>query len=362
MPQLFSKPSVNISTSTIVRFFLVAVLVFGVYYLFDVLLAVVSAVILASAIEPVVRRMKRYRINRIFSVVLLYLVIMLALTSLLVFFMPAVVNDTIALVGTLPQTISLESLWSPVQSIGVNIAPDTVGAGTISLAEFVRGLQTVLVGTSGALQTVSLIFGGILSLILIIVLSFYLAVQEDGVDDFLRIITPVTRHDYIIDLWKRSQRKIGYWLQGQILLSIIVGVLVYLSLTIVGIPNALFLAILAAMLEIIPVFGPIIAAVPAVLLAFADAGIGKGLLVVGLYVIIQQFENQLFYPLVVKKIVGISPIVVILALIVGAKLAGVLGAVIAVPLSAALMEYINDIEKNKKAEIAERLSAGGGQV
>jgi predicted PurR-regulated permease PerM len=190
------------------------------------------------------------------------------------------------------------------------------------------------------------------------VLSFYLAVQKDGVDDFLRIIAPVRHHEYIIDLWKRSQRKIGLWLQGQIVLGIVVGVLVYLVLMIVGIPYALMLALFAALFEIIPVFGPVISSIPAILIAFSEKGVGTGFLLIGLYLIIYQFESQLFYPLVVKKIVGISPIVVILALIIGAKLAGLLGAVIAVPLSAAFMEYIHDIEKYKKAEVAERAIIG----
>jgi predicted PurR-regulated permease PerM len=134
------------------------------------------------------------------------------------------------------------------------------------------------------------------------------------------------------------------------LLGVIVGVLVYLILAVVGIPHALLLACLAAAFELIPVFGPVISSVPAILIAFADRGLGTGLLLVGLYIIIYQFESQLFYPLVVKKIVGISPIIVILALVIGAKLAGVLGAVIAVPLSAALMEYVHDVEKRKKGE------------
>ncbi|MEK9178013.1 MAG: AI-2E family transporter, partial [Patescibacteria group bacterium] len=167
-------------------------------------------------------------------------------------------------------------------------------------------------------------------------------------------------HEYIIDLWARSQRKIALWLQGQIILGIVIGVLVYLVLMIVGIPHALVLALFAAILEIIPVFGPIIASVPAILLAFTDRGLGTGLLLMGLYLIIYQFESQLFYPLVVKKVVGISPIVVILALVIGVKLAGVLGALIAVPLAAAFMEYIHDIEKYKKMEIAERETVGKG--
>jgi predicted PurR-regulated permease PerM len=94
--------------------------------------------------------------------------------------------------------------------------------------------------------------------------------------------------------------------------------------------------------------------VPAIIIAFSEAGVGSGVLLILLYIIIYQFESQLFYPLVVRKIVGISPIVVILALVIGAKFAGILGALIAVPLSAALMEYIDDIEKYKTAEAAER--------
>jgi predicted PurR-regulated permease PerM len=88
-------------------------------------------------------------------------------------------------------------------------------------------------------------------------------------------------------------------------------------------------------------------AIPAIMIAFGQGSVSEGLLVTGLYLIIHQFENNLLYPLVVKKIVGISPILVILAIVLGAKLAGFLGAILAVPLAAALMEYVNDVEKNK---------------
>lgn len=351
-------PLTTISTGTIIRFFLVGVLLFALYYVFDIVIAVVAAVILASAIEPLVRKLKYLHIHRVVAVILIYLIIAAILGVLLLFFFPVALNDLISFLANVPRTVSLESVWAPLQSLGIDIGSTSVSAGTISLSDFVSSMQALLVGSfPGAFQAASLIFGGLLSLSLIVILSFYLAVQEEGVDDFLRIVAPVRHHNYIIDLWKRSQRKIGYWLQGQILLGVIMGVLVYLTLTIIGIPHALLLGVLAAVLEIIPVFGPIMAAVPAVLLAFADAGLGKGLLVIGLYTILQQFENQLFYPLVVKKIVGISPIVVILALIIGAKFAGLLGALIAVPLSAALMEYVHDIDKNKKAELAERALA-----
>ena len=166
-------------------------------------------------------------------------------------------------------------------------------------------------------------------------------------EKFLRIITPLRSEKYIIDLWKRSQRKIGYWMQGQLLLGIVVGVLVYLGLMILGIQNALILAVLAGVLEIIPYFGPILSAIPAIFIGFTTGGLKMGLLILGLFIIIQQFENHLIYPLVVKKVVGVSPIIVILALIIGAKLAGFLGIILSVPVTAALMEFVEDVQRDR---------------
>jgi len=188
----------------------------------------------------------------------------------------------------------------------------------------------------------------LMSFILIIVLSFYFAVQKDGIDTFLRIVTPIQKEEYIINLWKRSQRKMGRWLQGQFILGLIVGVLVYLGLTIIGVKSAFLLAILAGFLEIIPLFGPIIAAIPAIAIALIDGGLSSSIMVIGLYLIVQQFENHLIYPLVVKKVVGVPPLLVIVSLVVGAQLAGFLGILLSVPIIAAIMEYTNDVEARKK--------------
>jgi predicted PurR-regulated permease PerM len=114
----------------------------------------------------------------------------------------------------------------------------------------------------------------------------------------------------------------------------------------------LLLAFLAALMELIPVFGPIIAAVPAVALGFIDGGLTLALVVVGFYVIIQQFESQLIYPLVVRKVVGLSPIIVILALIVGFRLAGFLGVILSVPLATILLILVEDLEKKKRPKTA----------
>jgi predicted PurR-regulated permease PerM len=356
MQEINGKAQMVINTGTIIRFFLILVLLAVIYYLFDVVVVMVAAIVIASSIEPLVRRLKRKKIHRVASVIVIYVLLALVLAGILIFFMPLIVSDATNFLSSIPNNISFQELWSPISNIGFGSGSAyNFGEHTLSLSDIVNQLRSLVVGSSDSLlQTAGTIFGGLFSFILIVVLSFYLAVKEDGVDDFLRIVAPVKHHDYIIDLWKRSQRKIALWLQGQIILGIVVGVLVYIMLISVGIKHALLLAVLAGIFEIIPVFGPVISSIPAILFAFADRGLGIGLLLVGLYLIIYQLESQVFYPLVVKKIVGISPIVVILALVIGAKLAGVLGALIAVPLSAALMEYVNDIEKYKNAERAER--------
>jgi predicted PurR-regulated permease PerM len=185
-----------------------------------------------------------------------------------------------------------------------------------------------------------------MSFILIIIISFYLSVQRNGLENFLKIITPVEYEDYILDLWKRSRRKIGRWIQGQILLGILVGVLVFLGLTILGVEYALTFALLAAVFELIPIFGPILASIPPIAVAFLQSPT-LALAVLALFVIIQQFENHLIYPLVVRKIVGVPPILVILSLIIGVKIGGFFGILLAIPAVTVAMEFFNDMAAKK---------------
>jgi predicted PurR-regulated permease PerM len=167
------------------------------------------------------------------------------------------------------------------------------------------------------------------------------------VDDFLRIVTPKPQQSYVLSLWRRAQEKIGLWMQGQLLLGIIMGVLVFLGLTILGVKHALVLAVVAAVFEIIPVFGPTLSAIPAVTIAFVDGGATLGFLTVALYVIAQQFENHLIYPLVVTRVVGVPPLLIILALICGGELAGFLGIILSVPIAATIQELARDIESGR---------------
>ncbi len=333
---------INITSASILKVVLWLVFFAVLFLIKDIILVVLAAIVIASAIEPATNWCRAHRIGRLPAVIGIYFIMAFLLALFFIFFVPSVLTETLSYLNNLPESINLNDLWSPLPDLN-----------TFSIRDFIATSQDAISGTgTGAFKTASVIFGGALSFILMIVLSFYLAVQEDGVGNFLKIVSPLKYHENIINLWKRSQKKIGYWMQGQLLLGLIVGILVYLGLTIFGIKHALLLAVIAAVFELIPIFGPILAAVPAILTALADVGGTQAFLVAALYLIIQQFENHLLYPLVVRKIVGISPMVVILALVIGAKLAGFLGAILAVPIAAALMEWVDDLERQKHAKNA----------
>ena len=136
-------------------------------------------------------------------------------------------------------------------------------------------------------------------------------------------------------------------MQGQLLLSVIVGVLVYLGLLILGIPYALLLAVFTAIAEIIPIFGSLTAGALAAVIGYSTGGFSLAFIVAGLYVVVNQFEANLIYPLIVKKVVGVPPLMVIVALIAGGTLAGFLGILLSVPVAAVALEFLSDYEKRK---------------
>ena len=336
---------ISITTSTIIRTLALLGVVALAYMLGDLILVLLTSVVIASAVEPFTRSLMSWRLPRILAVVIIYVVAIFGLSAVIYFFIPPLFVELSNLASTLPSRFDSFDLFDPALD---PLSAITGGlASSISLKEIITEIQQAIISESGGLfSATGTLFGGAASFILIIVLSFYLSVQEDGVGDFLRLVTPVSHEKYITGLWARSREKIGQWMKGQLLLGLIIGILVYLGLSLLKVKYALLLAIVAAILELIPFFGPVISAVPAVLLGFSDSFV-LGLLVLGFYVIVQQFENHLIYPLVVRKIVGIPPILVIIVLFVGARLAGLLGMLLAVPLATIVIELAADYQKRK---------------
>lgn len=343
--------NVHITSGSIISVLLFLALAAFLWVLRDIVLILLTAVVIASAMEPAVQFFTKRRIHRVLAVIFMYLLVAGIFVSTLLIFVPPLLGDAANLLARLPQTLSSLNITEATNGL---LPWGNVGE-RISSADLLHNVSVALSdSTGGVFTTVSAFFGGLTSLVLIVVFSFYFSVQETGVDDFLRVVTPIKEQSYVLHLWKRSQHKIGKWMQGQLMLGLIVSVLLYLGLTILGIPNALLLAVLAGLFELIPVFGQILAAIPALGIAFSDGGITALLLVAGLYLVVQQFEAHLIYPVVVKKVVGVPPLLVILALIVGAKLAGFLGILLSVPIAAAIQEFVSDIDRQKSRALAQQ--------
>jgi len=342
---------ISITPSSIFSVLLIIAGAYIFWLLRDLALLVLTAIIIASAIEPGIAFFIRYRIPRFVSALLVYVIVFGSVFSLLYFFFPPIIKDAADFLSAMPKyldTINTTSGFSNLTGATNFVSNE----GTSSFVNTLLSFQSVFSPSSGGIiQLFVIFFGGIFSLMLVIVLSFYFALQDTGVDDFLRMVMPVAYEDYSVDLWKRSQKKIGLWMQGQILLSVIVGILVYLGLLIIGIPYALLLAVFTALAEIIPVFGSLIAGTAAAIVAYSTGGVPLALIVSGLYVVVNQFESNLIYPLIVKKIVGIPPLLVIVALIAGYTLAGFLGVLLSVPVAAVVLEFITDFDKRKRRQM-----------
>jgi len=340
--------TISITSGTLLKAGIIFALAWALYYLHGIALIVLTAIVIASAIEPGVVALVKRKFPRVFAVLTIYLALFAIFFTIFYFFLPSVLEDFATFLSQLPTYLDAFSRTgafdSYVRILGLPSPSD------ISVNDIMQGFhQTIDPGGvfGNALSAASQIFGGVFSFLLIIIFSFYFAVVETGVDDFLRIVTPKPQQSYVLSLWRRAQEKIGLWMQGQLLLGVIMGVLVFLGLTILGVKHALVLAVVAAVFEIIPVFGPTLSAIPAVTIAFVDGGATLGFLTVALYVIAQQFENHLIYPLVVTRVVGVPPLLIILALICGGELAGFLGIILSVPIAATIQELARDIESGR---------------
>ena len=188
-----------------------------------------------------------------------------------------------------------------------------------------------------------------MSFIAILIISFYLAVMKRGIETFIKSVVPSKQEAYVMDLWKRSERKVGRWLQGQLLLALIVGLAVYIGLSLMGIKFALILGMLTMALEIVPMVGPVLAAIPAVFLAFLQDP-GLGLWVIVFYVAVQQLENHILVPIVLGKTTGLNPVVVIMALLIGNQIAGIAGMILSVPIATVIVEMLEDLAKQKEED------------
>jgi len=314
----------------------------------DALMLVYISALVAIGLSPVVnaierKRLMRQRVPRWAAILVIYLAIIGAVVAVGVLVIPPIVTQARGLAMELPRLLHQGQQW---------LIDHGLLTREISAQEAVR--QTA--GNSGAQDTVGLIVGavfgfvgGIFGLITMLVLAFYLLVDSSGlVNVFVRLF-PREKRAQVDDACRRVTSKVSAWLGGQLLLGGIIGSTAALGLYLMGVPFFYVLALIAGLGEMIPIVGPILSAVPAVAVALSvKPTLALG--VIAFFFAQQQLENHLLVPTIMQRQVGINPVFVIVALLIGGSLLGVIGAILAVPTAAILQVVFEELMNDPSAE------------
>lgn len=333
--------SVTISTQTMVKVLLIILGIFFLNVIRDVLLLVFIALVLAAALDPSITALERRGIPRGFGIAILYVALLGFLSVVVILFIPLVVTQLDQLSRSLPTLY--EKTFSYLLNLQDTSLVNGLKDGLQSIAQSLGNM------TSGLFSKIFSFFGGIFAFVGILVMTFYLTLEEKGMKRIAIDLAPVKYRTYLIKLFSRIEERLGMWLRGQLLLGLIIFLLTWAGLTALGVPYALVLALIAGITELVPVVGPIIGAIPAVIVAFSQNPT-LGLAVLVLYLVIQQLENHLIVPRVMSATTGLNPVIVIVALLIGAKVAGIVGVILSVPTTLILTTFLDDFLQEKQAE------------
>lgn len=285
-----------------------------VWIIRELIYSLLLAFIFMSALKPSVARLVRYKLPRPLSAFLVVMTTLLTVLFLFGFLVPPIISESFVFARDLPALL--------MQSFPF-LKP------YLSASSAIQFLPNI---TQNALKVLSSIFSNVMFVISIFFFTFYFLLEDKFIESFLAKFLDDKVHRKVVEVLEKAEIRMGAWMRGELILMTSIGLLTYIGLSIIGIPFALSLAFLAGVLEIVPMIGPILSAIPAFIVAASSSLVlGTGTLV--LYLIIQQLENNLIVPYVMNKAVGIHPITTLIALSIGGTLGGILGAILAVPVA-----------------------------
>jgi predicted PurR-regulated permease PerM len=318
---------IEISYKTIIFTVVLLLLIGFVFFIREIIYLFFVAFILMSAFKPWVDFLEKKHFPRVIGIIILYILLITALIFIGSSIVPVLVSETVHLSKNLPTylyvnfpflTIDSQTLSAQIAPLGENIIKLTIG-----------------------------IFGNLFAVFSIFVISLYLLLERKNVDSYIELFLGKKSAQTVIPTLQRVEERLGTWVRGQASLMLVIGIMTFIGLLILGIPYALPLALIAGILEMVPTVGPIISAIPAVLIGLTVNPL-MGIAMIILYTVIQQIENHLVVPFVMRTVVGVPPVITILALMIGGKLAGVGGAILAVPVVVTIETLFAEFFSNKK--------------
>jgi predicted PurR-regulated permease PerM len=321
----------EISLKVLLSVFIIIVSLWLLFQIKEVVVILIFSFILTSALNPLSDKLEK-RMPRILGITFIYLAMVLIFSILLLLVIPALVNQIGVFLKNIPMI--LEQLLR-----NTNLTSHAQDVTNILDSQLSNLSANILNITSNIFNSVSaIIFTG--------VLSFYLLLEHRQLEKRLLNFFPQKDQERIFQLLLKIENKLGAWLRGELVLWLSIGLLAWLGLTVIGIEFAIPLAIIAGSLEIIPAIGPTIAIIPAALVALISSPL-QGILTIVWYLMVQQTENAFLVPRIMSSAVNLNPLVVLLSILIGSKLMGVTGILLAVPTVAVLSTLFDDYLENR---------------
>jgi predicted PurR-regulated permease PerM len=323
---------VEISHRTIVFGVLFLISLWFLYYIKDIILIFFLSVLVMAILNPLVAKLTKFKVPRSLAILFVYIIILAILSGSVALLIPPLVEQTASFATSLPGYLGNIGLFK-------YFGDQTVQNLIMQLGSVPS--QIIKLGYS--------LFSNLIVIITILMFTFYLLIAREKLDQYATSIVGEDKKKIFIDMFNLLETKLGGWARAEFSLMLIMGVISFIGLSILGIPYALPLALLSGIFEAVPNLGPIISAIPAVIIAFGISPL-MGAAVIALYFLMHQFENYAFVPKIMEKSVGVNPIVTLLSLAIGFRLLGVIGAVIAVP-TFITIQTIASIYFSKRTEL-----------
>lgn len=335
---------VDIGTKLILRVALIATVVYFLYLLRDVVLLVLLSVLTAAAFYPIIGRLAQWKFSRAGAVVTVYLGFLTLIVAMVAIFIPLFISEVKNFATAWPaygEKLSgiLAALEQYFQSFGVEFSQD----------QFWGEIESGLSQSAGNIVATTVgIFSGLIHFLGYFFLALYLSLEEDGIEKFFRALAPDQYHARAAEFAGKIRVRVSRWLGAQLLLMGIVFAIYYVGLSLLGVPYALAIALFGGLVEIVPYIGPILAAIPAILLGLLEAPI-IGLSVLAYYVIAHQLESHIIAPQIMKHSAGLNPVVLIVAVLIGLELGGAIGVLLAVPAAMIMGVFVEDFMEKQQA-------------
>ncbi|MCK9578389.1 AI-2E family transporter [bacterium] len=332
-----NKITIDFTWWGIFRVFLVLIGIYTVYVVHDSLMMIILGLVISVLLNPFVDFLEKKKIHRSFATIFVYLGAVAVISLFIFLTIPPIFNELLSFAQ------NYSNYFSKIEPI---ISDYTAGLSTTNF--LASGLQEGVLKITSELWIIGMaIANGVFSVVTIFTFAFFFSIEEKEILDFIKLFSPKKLEGSIIQSWNKSRAMVSYWFGARILSSTAVAIMSFIGCLILGLKFSVSISLLAGLLNIVPVAGPIFAGI-----LFFGVGILESwqtaVLAVIMFTIVQQIENNFLTPLITKKLIGLPNFLILGSILIGGQIAGVIGMFLAIPAGGIIYETAKNYVLAKK--------------